>query len=116
MELIRYTNDWGSYQHENLIIMGNDYEVIANGQLEINENTTVMNNIQVKEKYMNQGFGTQIIKSLIEIFNNEVKDKPLWLLTHKENLIANNIYKKNGFEESDSYISDYRFIWMIYKK
>lgn len=59
------------------------------------EDKFVIWSLQIKERYQNKGYGTQMLTEFLSQFTS---DKPLYLYVNKANEIAIHLYEKVGFE------------------
>jgi len=61
-------------------------------------NEAHITNIVTKKNYRNQGIGTLLLEELIKICKNLKEIESLTLEVNEDNIIAQNLYKKFGFE------------------
>lgn len=63
----------------------------------LEENKTVrLNALAILPEFRKKGLGNQLLEAILE-FLKEKKFETVWLLVKKENKIAQQMYKKNGF-------------------
>ncbi len=76
-----------------------DKKVVAYGGIWLILNEGHITNIAVKEAYRGQGLGAKIVEGLI-YFCKLKSIEAITLEVRKSNLVAQNLYKKYGFEEA----------------
>ena len=95
---LKSKNDIGFYTLYNFTIQSKNQS----------KNQTVLFNFAVYEQFRGQGYGSIMLKHII----NSLKNTTVYLFVKKDNKIAYNLYTKTGFLRSNDYVPPDEFITM----
>ena len=103
--MIKYKTEWEYHTIYHYIIIEGD-KVIGSCNVEISGDYTKLQSLFIQDEYRKMGYATQIIKEIINDFDDDI-----WLLVYKNNTPAISLYNKLGWV--DEYDEDEEKKWMI---
>lgn len=92
------------------IFVKKDEEYVGYGQIIRNEDSGTIVNVGILQDYRGNGYGKFLINSLLEK-SKELGFKKIKIKTHKDNIVALNLYKSMGFIEEREIV-----LWRYNKK
>lgn len=107
--MIKYKTEWPNHTLYHYIIFDID-KVVGSCNVEINGGYTKLQSLFIQEKYRNRGYATQIIKEIINDFDDDI-----WLSVYLDNNKAISLYESLGFVFDDEEYEDDDTGWMILK-